>query len=251
MATLDGKVAIVTGSGQGVGQGIALALAGEGAKVGVVEIVPERAQATVAEIRRRQGDATAFLCDVKVEADIVRCVDEVIGELGRIDILVNNAQEATLGPLLALSRADMERNWISGPVAAFTFMKACHEQLQNGGVVVNIASGVSMHQLPLGYGVYGAVKDGMRMLTRVAACEWGPLGIRVLCVIPAAKSPGYVLWEEADPEAAAAFVETVPLRRVGDPEIDIGRPVAFLCSSAAGYITGTNITVDGGQAYVR
>ena len=89
------------------------------------------------------------------------------------------------------------------------------------------------------------------MLTRTAATEWGPDGIRVMTLIPLATSAGYEQWAEDRPEEAAAFLRTVPLGRVGDCEADIGRAAVFLCSNDARYITGGTLIVDGGQAYLR
>ena len=112
------------------------------------------------------------------------------GTFGTVDILVNNAQEVTLGPLLDMTRDNFEDGWLSGPVASFSFMKACHEHLKDGGVVINLATSASLRLDPMGYGVYGAVKDATRILSRVAATEWGADGIRVICLMPLAASPG-------------------------------------------------------------
>jgi len=95
------------------------------------------------------------------------------------------------------------------------------------------------------------VKEALRSMSRAAAYEWGKDGIRVVCLMPLAKSPGYVEWEKARPEEAAAFVATVPLGYVGDCEQDIGRAAVFLASADARYITGSTLVVDGGQGYLR
>ena len=121
----------------------------------------------------------------------------------------------------------------------------------NGGVVINLATSASLRPDNQGYGVYGAVKEALRTLTRAAANEWGPDGIRVVNLVPLAKSPGYVGWESARPEEAAAFAATVPLGYVGDCEIDIGRAAVFLCGPDGRYVTGTTLMVDGGQSYLR
>jgi NAD(P)-dependent dehydrogenase (short-subunit alcohol dehydrogenase family) len=251
MGTLDGKVALVTGAGQGVGQGIAYALSGEGAAVVVAGRTLSKVQATADEIAGRGGRAYASACDVKDEADIVRCVDETISTFGTVDILVNNAQEVTLGPLLDMTRDNFQDSWLSGPVASFSFMKACHEHLKDGGVIINLATSASLRLDPMGYGVYGSVKDATRILSRVAATEWGADGIRVICLMPLAASPAYQGWEQFDPDGAAQFRAGIPLRYVGDCEEDIGRAVVMFCGSDARYITGCTISVDGGQAYLR
>jgi meso-butanediol dehydrogenase/(S,S)-butanediol dehydrogenase/diacetyl reductase len=248
---LADKVALITGAGQGVGQGIALALAAEGASVMAVGRTLSKVEDTAAEIVKRGGTARALAGDVKDEADIDLCVRATVEAFGTVDILVNNAQEVPLGPLLSMSRTELNDGWDSGPLAAFSFMKACHEHLKGGGVVINLATSASLRPDTQGYGVYGAVKEAMRTLTRAAACEWGPDGIRVLNLVPLAKSPGYLWWENDRPEEAAAFAATVPLGYVGDCEADIGRAAVFLCSPDARYVTGTTLMVDGGQAYLR
>ena len=251
MGVLDGKVALVTGAGQGVGQGIALALAAEGARVMAAGRTAAKLQTTADEITRRGGVAHLTTCDVKREDDIRACVTATVAAFGTVDILVNNAQEVPLGPLTSLTRDDLQTGWSSGPLAAFTFMRECYEHLKGGGVVINLATSASLRPDTQGYGAYGAVKEALRTMSRAAACEWGPDGIRVVCLVPLAASPGYVGWEQARPEEAAAFAATVPLGYVGDCERDIGRAAVFLCGPDGRYVTGTTLMVDGGQAYLR
>ena len=251
MSTLQGKIALVTGGGQGVGRGIALALASEGASVAVTGRTAEKLHATVAEIERRGSHGLAIPGDVKNETDIEACVDAVLARFSTIDILVNNAQEVTLGPLLEMQRGDFESGWLSGPLAAFSFMKACHPHLCGGGVIINLVTSAALRPDGNNYGVYSAVKEAMRSLTRTAACEWGPQGVRVVNLLPLAATSAFEGWSAARPDEAAAFVATVPLQRVGDAEADIGRIAVFLCGPDASYITGTTIMADGGQAYLR
>ena len=249
---LEGKTAIVTGAGQGVGRGIALALAGEGAAVVVAGRTEAKLVDTCAEIERRGGLAVPVVCEVGKSEDITACVRITVETFARIDILVNNAQSVPLGRINDVSEKAFDAGWQTGPMAAFRFMRACYPRLKETcGVVVNLGSGAALRTDPGGYGAYAAVKEAIRTLTRAAACEWGPDGIRVLSIVPLAMSPGMVMWSEMVPEEAGAFMETVPLRRGGDCEQDIGRAVAMLCSDDAAYITGTTIMLDGGQAYLR
>jgi NAD(P)-dependent dehydrogenase (short-subunit alcohol dehydrogenase family) len=99
-----------------------------------------------------------------------------------------------------------------------------------------------------GYGAYAAVKQAIRSLTRAAAAEWGPEGIRVLNIAPHADSPGLKWWIENNPAEAAAFFKTIPLRRIGRCEEDIGRAIVGLCAPEMAYLTGATIPLDGGQA---
>lgn len=251
MGSLDGRVALVTGAGQGVGEGIALALAAEGASVVAAGRTLAKVERTAAEIARRGGKARAVACDVKSEAAIRACVRATVDAFGGLHVLVNNAQEVPMGPLLSLAREDLESGWLSGPLAAFSFMQSAHEHLRGGGVVINLATSAALRPDPVGYGAYAAVKEALRSLSRAAACEWGRDGIRVVCLMPLAKSPGYVEWEKARPSEAEAFAASVPLGYVGDCEQDIGRAAVFLAGADARYITGSTLVVDGGQGYLR
>ncbi|MDB5985009.1 MAG: family oxidoreductase [Nevskia sp.] len=247
---LKGKVALVTGAGQGVGQGIAYALAAEGAAVAVTGRTLAKVEATAAEIVRRGGTALALACNVKDDAALAATVAAVVGKLGGLQILVNNAQEVPLGALLSVTDAEFETGWESGPLATFRLMKLCHPHLQGDGCIVNLASSAAYRWDASGYGAYGAVKEAIRQLTRAASCEWAHDGIRTNAILPLGNSPAMAGWTRARPEEAAAFIATVPMQRVGDCEADIGRFVATLCSDDCRYINGQSIAVDGGQAYL-
>jgi NAD(P)-dependent dehydrogenase (short-subunit alcohol dehydrogenase family) len=249
--TLDGKRAIVTGGGQGVGRGIALALAAEGAAVALVGRTEAKLLAVAAEISKPGGTALPVVADVTRPADIQRCVAHTVSALGGIDILVNNAQIPALGSLLDVTDEAFGACWESGPLAAFRLMKACHPHLRPGGVIINLGSSTTVNPLPAGRGVYAAAKAATQTLSRVAAAEWGPDGIRVITVLPAATSPAARAWRQAHPAEYERSMSSIPLRRLGDPDEEIGPVVAFLCGPAASYITGTTIAVDGGQAYLR
>jgi len=252
MGVLDGRVALVTGAGQGVGEGIALALAAEGARVMAAGRTLSKVKAAAEKIARRGGAAQATACDVKDEVDIRACVDATVDAFGGLDILVNNAQEVPLGLMTGLRREDVEAGWLSGPLAAFSFMQAAYPHLKKGrGCVINLATSAALRPDPIGYGAYAAVKEALRSMSRAAAYEWGPDGVRVVCLMPLARSPAYVEWERTRPEEAAAFCSTVPLRFVGECEEDIGRAAVFLAGPDARYITGSTLVVDGGQGFLR
>uniref|UniRef100_UPI002024A465 SDR family NAD(P)-dependent oxidoreductase n=1 Tax=Frankia sp. Cppng1_Ct_nod TaxID=2897162 RepID=UPI002024A465 len=189
--------------------------------------------------------------DVTRAQDVVRAVTATVDGLGGLDILVNNAQQTALGSILDVGEDVLQACWESGPLATFRLMRAAHPHLRNGGVVINMGSSTSVNPMPIGRGVYASVKAATQTLSRVAATEWGSDGIRVLTVLPASTSPAAEAWAAAQPEEYARSLSTVPLGRLGDPLADIGRAVAFLCSDAAGYMTGTTIALDGGQAFLR
>ena len=250
LSTLEGRVAIVTGSGQGVGQGIALALARHGARVALFGRTLSKLQATAKLIDERGGVAQPIEGDVKSLEDLTRCVEETVDTLGGIQILVNNAQQVPLGSLNSISDATLGEGWSSGPLATFRMMKLCYPHLQGDGSIINLASTAARRWDAANYGAYAAVKEAIRAFSRAAASEWGPDNIRTNVILPHAKSPGLNWWIDNNPEEAAAFIATIPLGRVGECEEDIGEVAAFLCSKAASYISGQSIAVDGGQAYM-
>lgn len=250
MGKLQGKVALVTGAGQGVGQGIAYALASEGCAVAVTGRTKAKLETTVAEIVRRGGTALAVECDVKSADSLKACVDAVVGHFGKLNILINNAQEVPLGRLEQVSDEAFTAGWESGPLAAFRLMKLCHPHLKGDGCIVNFGSSAAKRWDLAGYGPYAAVKEAIRQLTRAAACEWAADGIRTNAILPLADSPAMAWWTRERPAEAAAFIATVPQGRVGSCEQDIGRYVVSLCSEDSRYINGQSIGVDGGQAYL-
>jgi NAD(P)-dependent dehydrogenase (short-subunit alcohol dehydrogenase family) len=248
---LRDKRAIVTGGGQGVGRGISLALAAEGARVALLGRTTSKLDAVAAEITDLGGAAVPIGCDVTSPGDIETAVARVIAEFGGLDILVNNAQESPMGSILDVTDEALIAGFESGPLAVFRFMRACYPHLRGGGVIINLGSGTAVNPQPVGRGVYASVKAAIAVLSRTAATEWGADGIRALTILPAATGPSVDQFARNAPEAYAQAMASIPLRRLGDPEREIGRVVAFLCSPDAGYMTGTTIAIDGGQAYLR
>lgn len=250
MGKLDNSIALVTGAGQGVGQGIAYALASEGAKLALAGRTLEKVEHSCAEIENRGGQAIAMQCDVKDLQSLQDCVEQVVSHFGGLNILINNAQEVPLGDLHSVSDESFEAGWQSGPLATFRLMKLCYPHLKGGGSIINLASTAARRWDASNYGAYAAVKEAIRSLTRAAASEWGVEGIRCNTILPHAKSPGLKWWIENNPEESAAFIASIPMKRVGECEEDIGRFVAMLCSEDAAYVNGQSIAVDGGQAYM-
>jgi NAD(P)-dependent dehydrogenase (short-subunit alcohol dehydrogenase family) len=250
MGFLDGKVALITGAGQGVGRGIALAMAKEGAAIAVAGRTESKIRRVAEEVWVLGSRAAPILCDVKVAEDVTRTVAETVAAFGGIDILVNNAQEVPLGTLLEARVEDYQAGFDSGPIASLRFMQACYPHLKarGGGSIVNLVTAAAVRWDMAGYGMHGSVKQAIRSLTRAAASEWGPDNIRTNNIAPEALSPGFAGWMESDPEGTAAFIATIPMGRVGDCEKDIGRAVAALCGPNMEYISGATIPVDGGQA---
>jgi len=251
MGTLDGKVAIVTGAGQGVGEGIALALAKEGAAIVAAGRTESKVIATARKIEAAGGRALPVLCDVCKPADIAATVQKTLATYGGIDILINNAQIVHNDLLDNLGDEQFTDVFDSGPFATFRFMKAVkpHMKARGGGNIVNLATSGAVRWDAKGYGVYAAAKQAIRSLTRAAAHEWARDGIRVNTIAPIAMTPALEDWIAGDPVGSNAFLDSIPMGRIGDPEKDIGRAVVFLCGPDAGYVTALTMPLDGGQAY--
>ena len=250
MNNLAGKVALVTGAGQGVGEGIALALTAAGASVVLAGRTKEKVDRVAALIAERGGKASAIACNVKDAADLAAAVNHAVTTFGGLDILVNNAQEVPNGRLDEVSDEAFVAGFESGPLATFRLMKLArpHMAARGGGTIINLASSAGIRWDMTGYGAYAATKQAIRSLTRAGAAEWGRENIRVLTIAPHAESPGLKWWVENNPKEAEEFFRTIPLGRIGKLEEDIGRAVVALCSPELGYLTGATIPLDGGQA---
>ena len=249
MGILDGKVALVTGAGQGVGRGIALALAREGAVIAVVDRNGETAAETVVLIEGVGGKALQRLCDVRNSEEVNACVAAVVEATGTVDILVNNAVDAIVGiPLQDLDDEQFLISFASGPFASFWFMRACFPHLQDGGRIINLRSGTE-NQSMVGYGAYVAAKAAVGGLTRAAAREWGRHGITVNALVPFALSPSAEADLARQPGKLEALYRQLSIPRTADVEADVGRAAVFLAGPDATFITGCTISVDGGGSF--
>lgn len=248
--SLGGKAALITGGGQGVGRGIALALADAGANIAIFGRTQAKLDKTCEEIEQRGVMALSISGDVCQRADLERAVERTADALGGIDILVNNAQQVPMGKLIDVSDEAYEAGFQSGPLATFRLMKLVQPIMvsRGGGTIFNLVSSAGIRWDMAGFGAYGSVKQAIRPLTRSAAAEWGEEGIRVLSLAPHAKSPGLEWWINKNPEEAEEFFQTIPLKRIGECEEDIGRAVVALCGEQMRYLTGATIPLDGGQA---
>lgn len=252
MGKLDGKVAIISGSAQGVGRGVALALHKHGAKVVILDINQAGAEKTAADIVADGGQAIGLVCDITKKEQIQQVVDKTVEVFGTVDILVNNAHASTQKPLELLTEDDFALSFNTGFWATHYFMQAVFPifQAKNQGKIINFGSNSSI----LGHayqGAYAAAKEAIGAITKVAATEWGKYHINVNILCPFANSPGMIAWSEKFPEEYEKSLSRIPLHRVGDCQNDIGEVAAWLASYESDYVTGQTILADGGAHYIR
>ena len=244
-ARFSGRTALVTGGGRGIGRAIALALAAEGASVGVLARSREQCEAVAVQIGEQALALPGDVCDAE---SVGRILAELRARFGPVSVLVNAAGISPVrGPA---ERQDIERFATIvdvNLVGAFTMMHAASGQLgEGGGAIVNVASALGVAASPL-LSAYGASKAGLIQLTRTLAREWAPRGVRVnaLC-------PGYVETEMtarmlANGPVLESILEQTPMRRLAEMD-EIVAPALFLASDAASYVTGAALLVDGGFA---
>jgi NAD(P)-dependent dehydrogenase (short-subunit alcohol dehydrogenase family) len=247
---LRGRVAIVTGGGEGIGRGVVRRFAAEGAKVLIGDIDEALAKRTAADAASEfDADVRIVHADVSDKASVNAMVNAAIATWGTVDILVNNAWGGG-----KLSRVEHKTDELMshglavglyGPLwamqAVFPVMKA-----QSYGRIVNMCSlnGVNAH---VGTTEYNCAKEALRTLTRTAAREWAPHGIIANAICPGAKTAAFFRVIEQNPELEALADASNPMRRLGDPEQDIAPVALFLASEDARYVTGNTLFVDGGS----
>jgi citronellol/citronellal dehydrogenase len=246
-----GQVILVTGGGSGLGRCTAHELAALGAQVVIVGRNAEKLQKVEAEIKEDGGQVSAFVCDIREEAQVIATIDSVLAAHGRLDGLVNNAGGQYRTAMNTISTKGFEavvRNNLTG---GFIFMREAYNRWMkaNGGSIVNIIADI-WHGWP-DFAHSGASRGGMHTLSETAACEWAADGVRVNTVAPGGiASSGF---DTYSPEAKAKILEfpvTVPMQRYGT-ESEISAAIVFLLSPAAGYITGSCLRVDGGAPNAR
>ena len=249
MKRLEGNVTIITGGGKGIGYGLAEAVAREGSNLVITGRTLSRLESAKERLEAAYGvEVLPIVADGADEEAIKNVVAKTIERFGKITTLINNAQVSKSGlPLVEHTREDIDLAINSGIYAVFFYMRECYPYLKEShGSVINFASGAGLFGRP-GQSSYAAAKEGIRGLSRVAATEWGPDGIRVNVVCPLAMTESLEAWSKEYPELFQKTIQGIPLGRYADPREDIGRVCVFLASDDAGFVTGETITLQGGS----
>jgi 3-oxoacyl-[acyl-carrier protein] reductase len=244
--SLSNKVAIVTGSGQGIGREIALKLAEQGASLVISDVNAATAKEVAAEIEAKNGKSIAIPANVAVADEIHKLVEQTLSSFGHIDILVNNAGITRDGLLLRMSEADWDLVLNINLKGAFICTQAVlrHMIRQRWGRIVNIASVVGLTG-NAGQANYAASKAGLIGLTKTTAREVASRSITVNAVAPGFIDTG--MTQKLSENVKQEFLKQVPVGYFGLPK-DVAYAVAFLVSEEANYITGQVINVNGGMA---
>jgi 3-oxoacyl-[acyl-carrier protein] reductase len=248
---LQGRIAIVTGSGGGFGEGIAKHFAELGAKILVADVRGQEAERVAAEIKAAGGEAVAAEVDVTQSAQVARMVDLAVSTFGKLDILVNNAGTTHKNsPMLEVDEATFDRVYAVNVKSIY--LGAIHAvpvfRAQGSGNIINVASTAGVRPRP-GLTWYNGSKGAAILLTKSMAVELASDGIRVNAVNPVMGETGLLghFLPAGDAEIGRQkVISTIPLGRLSQP-IDIAKACAFLASDEADFITGVCMEVDGGR----
>lgn len=236
------QVAIITGAAGGIGLATAKRMGSEGSRVVLIDLHQDKLdQASAAVLSLGAPQTWVVPCDVSKESEVIAVMAEVIQRFGRVDVVVNNAAAILFKPLVEHTEADWRNILQVNLLGAFFFTKQAFRLMKTGGAIVNVASVHAEQTSPL-VASYAASKAALVSLTRSAAIEGKPLGIRVNAVVPGAVDTP-MLWNNPNLRSGAEQIDPAD---VGKPE-EIAAAIAFLASRDASFIQGEAIRVDGGR----
>jgi len=242
---LTGQVAIVTGGGQGIGKAIALRLAAEGADIGIIDVNGKKGEATSKEIRDLNRRAAATAADVANFQAVEAAMNEVVGALGRLDVLVNNAGIEKRAPFLEITPDDWQRQLDVNLSGTFYCSQVAAREMakRRYGRIVNLSSVAGLIG-PIDLAAYGAAKAGIIGLTRAAALDLADFGITVNAIAPGPIETELMLgaWSA---EALRERPQHGAIARFGTVD-EIAHTALFLASPKSGFITGITLSIDGG-----
>jgi NAD(P)-dependent dehydrogenase (short-subunit alcohol dehydrogenase family) len=243
---LSGKVALITGASRGLGRAMALELGAAGAALALVGRDISKLDETATETIARGAEAGVFVTDITEEAQVLILQQRVAERFGRVDILVNNAGVNLRKPLTAFTLEEWNRVMDANLTSVFLMCRAFIPMMQGRrwGRIINMTSIMSHVSLP-GRTAYSASKAGLLGLTRALAQELAPEGITVVGISPGPFATDLNTALINDVELNRQFLTKIPVGRWGRPE-EIGKLARFLCSDDAGFITGTDLLIDGG-----
>ena len=241
---LEGRVAVITGAGQGIGRAIAVRFASEGAKVVIVDVAEATAHSAAAEIIATGGEAVAIPCDVTRRDQVTALIERALSTYGQIDILGNNAGITRDARLIKMSEDEFDRVIDVNLKGAFNMAQAvAGPMIERGyGRIISTASVVALYG-NFGQTNYVATKAGVIGMTRVWARELGPKGITANAV-----APGFIetdMIKTVPEKVLTGLIERTPVRRLGTPD-DIASAYLFLASDEASFVNGVVLSVDGG-----
>lgn len=235
----ENKICIVTGGGSGIGRATSMRLASEGGTVIVVDNNEQHGNDTVEIIKQHKGNAAFIKTDVGVSADIKSCVDRVIAQYNRIDILVNNAAFMTFTKIVDLEESDWDKLMNINLKSVFLFCKYSIPHMKNGAVA-NVSS-VHAFQTTPDVLPYAASKGGMEAFTRGLSLEYKPAQARFNCVAPGSVDTP-MLWSNPNIKDGVERIEGT----IGKPE-ELALAICFMVSDEASYVNGTTLVVDGNR----
>lgn len=243
---LKDKVGIVTGGAGGIGRGIALAMAKEGAHIAIVDINEENGEKVLEDINGHT-EGMLFIKDISKRENVEEIVEKVVEKFGRLDILVNNAHASKQAPFAETTMDMFDLSFNTGFYPTFNFMQVAYPELKRQ----KVKSLTLLQALELTDNRHKLhtlqQKKRFAELRDVAANEWGADEINVNLISPIALTEGVKQWSENFPELYDETINKIPMKRMGDPEKDIGRIAVFLASEDSDYITGQTIMSDGGS----